>query len=107
LIYYAAATDKGVRANNEDRVLVADVVLDSDDIEGMAENRLLAVVCDGVGGEAFGAVAAELAINAILNMSQINTSEAVFEAVRGINEIILSAQRKNGRNRMACTIAGM
>ena len=108
MIQYAAITDKGTLNENEDRVLVADIILDKGIAEGTAESCLLAVVCDGVGGEAFGAEAAELTAYTISKLPQIKTSNAAVDSVSKINDCILSAQIKdNAHSRMACTLAGI
>ena len=108
MIKYAATTDRGIRDANEDRVLVAGVILDKGDVDGMAKSCLLAVVCDGVGGEAFGAKAAQLAVETISKFPHITTHDEALDAVEKINAAILTAQGKDeAHSRMACTVAGI
>jgi protein phosphatase len=105
---YSAITDKGIRSSNEDRVLVSDVILGTGYIDGMAESCLLAVVCDGVGGESFGAEAAQLAVETISKLPQIKTHDEAIDAVEKVNTAVLTAQRKDeAHSRMSCTLAGI
>lgn len=93
---------------NDDRALVNRHVVPCGYYEENS-NSVLAVVCDGVGGEAYGDVAAEIAVT---NFSKLPddeiTSELISKAIETSNSLILEAQGKNrAQSRMASTIAGI
>ena len=110
MIKYAAISRKGVRKEkNEDRVMVAGNYLADGEIQGETDGSFLTVVCDGVGGEACGDEAAEIASMSFLplcknRMSIFDVSSAVVDA----NKAICSYQKKGEFYKcMATTIAGI
>src|SRR5512138_1621870 len=81
--------------NNEDRYAVASFVLDKNDRMPV----LLAVLSDGIGGHRAGEVAAELAVNhmmqAVAHSDGRNTRRTIEEAVKEASEAIASHSAAN------------
>ena len=107
---YAAITRTGVRREkNEDRVMIAGNYLSDGELLGEVTGPLLAVVCDGVGGEAFGDEAAEITSMSFLplcktELSLCGISSAVLDAGRTVRLM----QNQNAAHRyMASTLAGI
>lgn len=108
MIRYAAITDRGIREVNEDRVLISGTILDLSKKQGEVDDSILAVICDGVGGEAFGEKAAQLAVQTILEHPQICSSDEAKDITRQMNEAILVSQKKDvAHSNMACTLAAI
>lgn len=107
---YTAITQKGRGKNkNEDRLVVDGNFLSGGVLQGETEGPLLAVVCDGVGGEAFGEEAAAIACKSFLPLcggrpTPVTISGAVIEA----NKTVALAQKVSPeRKSMACTLVGL
>ncbi len=86
---FVALTDPGlVRKTNEDRYAIT--AFRSEGFPAMP--GILAVICDGVGGESAGEVAAELAVNGITEHALLSASDdpalVLPEAVKDANEAI-------------------
>jgi len=85
----AGRTDIGCkRANNEDAFGISRI-----------EQGLLAVVCDGMGGQHGGEIASELAVNCFLNEAtrQLQASEPVHYAMTGAGNVGHCAVRQRAR----------
>lgn len=107
---YSALTCRGkAHAENEDRVLLDGRILESGSVAGTGEGRLLAAICDGIGGETGGARAAEIAVEYFRTMEKDITSiYAISEAAMEVNKFICHAQRTNSDSpNMSTTIAGL
>lgn len=105
---YTAYTGKGSRHNqNEDRILIADRIMEHGTHSGTETGRLLAVVCDGVGGEAGGAQAAQLAAEGFRGSAE--TLKSPVSVMRKLNRIHANIMQKQqaGCSRMAATAAGL
>ena len=108
MINYAAVTNTGIREHNEDRILLDGAVLAAGEKQGSSEETLFATVCDGVGGEAFGEEAAQIAAEIISAQPPILSEQDALNAVQQANEAILSAQAvDSAHSRMASTVAGI
>ena len=107
---YTACTHKGKgRGQNEDRVMVDNHLLSEGDLSGKINSSVLAVVCDGVGKEVGGAIAAEIATESFreLQLSKVSPL-TVFGQLSKANKQIIRQQKCNSRNhRMATTAAGI
>jgi protein phosphatase len=113
-----AIIDKGVRSSNEDRAFVNGVILDTGFQSFVFENNDIGffIVCDGVGGENGGEVAAEIALNRFNTFMQSDeylankklTPEDIAKVIEKANEDILAAQSENIElAKMATSIAGI
>jgi len=104
---FASLSDPGLlRSKNEDRFAIT--AFRSDGIPSMP--GILAVLCDGVGGESAGEVAAELAVNSITNHSLLSASSdpalVLPEAIKDANDTIhLQVLKKPETSGMASTAA--
>ena len=107
-LHYTAYTGKGSRQNqNEDRILVADRIAAHGTYSGTESGTLFAAVCDGVGGEAGGAAAAQLAAEDLRSVPDVCSSPvSVLRHIYRVNAEILR-QQKEGFSRMATTAAGL
>ena len=110
MIEYIAYTKKGDRREkNEDRIFIDNKILAEGTISGKAEDGLVAVVCDGVGGNAGGEIAAEIVANSFKDMDIPQMSVvSLNKHIQRTNREIMEEQEKhpNYRN-MASTLAGM
>ena len=101
--------DEGIERNgNDDRAVVCRAVV----CDGFYEEEtktVLAAVCDGVGGEAFGGKAAEIAVTHFSLLLDLNvTEEIIRSAINEVNTLIVNAQKEDkAYARMASTIAGI
>ena len=104
---YAAVTGSGMgQGKNEDRIMVCGNYLSDGELSGESSGAFLAIVCDGVGGEDFGAEAAGISAMSFINlcgkkMSSFDLSGAVFNA----NDVLLGFQALKGN--MFTTLAGL
>lgn len=102
-------TPGAVRENNDDRLLINQKISRSGNLALSVEDHCLAAVFDGVGGEAFGDEAAELAA---LFLSVMDPMEVSTESISGwlekANQIILSRQALDRSHaNMSTTTAGL
>jgi len=107
---YAAITRKGIsKEKNEDRIMIEGNYISDGELQGEAADSMLAVVCDGVGGEAFGEVAAEIASMSFLPLC--GTDLSIFDvssAVSDANKAVIYLQSRDlGHKYMSSTIAGI
>ena len=61
--YFACSINGKNRAKNEDRVLAVNKVISDGNSAGKADHEFIAIVCDGVGGNSGGEVAAETVVS--------------------------------------------
>jgi PPM family protein phosphatase len=110
MIKYAALTNRGIdRSENQDRIAVAGCIIETGGIEGETLDSLLAVVCDGVGGEASGARAATLVGEAFTSIDdEMRPVLSIFNQIERAEQSIRSeAEEHPELSRMASTIAGV
>ena len=107
---YSASTIKGsTRKVNEDRIMINKQLLTGGTVQGKTQDSIIAVVCDGVGGESGSDVAAEIAAGYYSNI-EINYLSAldVSRTVNKVNRIIIKEQKKASKYyNMATTLAGI
>ena len=109
MIRFSCVVDAGIGGHkNDDRALVCRHIISNGFYEETVEIAL-AVVCDGVGGEAYGGEAAEIAVahfSAILE--QDFTVDSIRSSINDINSVIIWTQKMDPEHaRMATTIAGL
>lgn len=110
MIEYIAYTKKGDRREkNEDRIFIDNKILAEGTISGKAEDGLVAVVCDGVGGNAGGEIAAEIAAGSFKDFDIPQTSVvSLNKHIQRTNREIMEEQKKHpDYKNMASTIAGI
>ena len=97
------------RRYNDDRAAVNGIRIKSGQYEGKADKACLAVVCDGVGGEACGGEAADIVTDMFSQMSEMRvSSDTIISYVAMANEAVLDAQAADFKHsKMATTIAGL
>ena len=97
------------RAVNDDRIMVDKQVILAGSCEGMAADTLVAVVCDGVGGERHGDYAAQLSAERFRDFDP--EGEILSDIIRNMadaNEQIMKKQETDPEYlRMATTLAGI
>ena len=111
MIKYAALTDMGICQKNDDRIMINGNTLGFGNLGGTAEDRVLAVVCDGVGGYSHGGEAAEITAKVFSNLCgqiQIISQASIEDAVADANAIVIAAQSTDTSHRnMSSTLAGV
>ena len=110
MIEYIAYTKKGDRREkNEDRIFIDNKLLSEGTLSGKAEDGLVAVVCDGVGGNAGGEIAAEIVANSFKDMDipQMSVVSLNRHIQRTNREIMEEQERHPNYRNMASTVAGM
>lgn len=110
MLEIACLVSAGIKSpKNDDKAAVNTELISEGSYSETCEKKGLFVVCDGVGGEAFGYEAAEITtkiFSAITN-SEI-TIDVIKENIKKANEAVLSAQKKDtAHSRMCTTIAGL
>lgn len=97
----SAVTDIGKRKENQDRIAVDNIILDSRQyfVEKEIFRQKFFLVLDGMGGEQYGAVASQLAVEEFIHCTKkksfIVTKEMIFEMLKNINEKINDFLRSN------------
>lgn len=104
----ACTVDKGVHhEKNDDRAMVNSTIINESSYEGINENNVLAIVCDGVGGENFGDEAAETVAQVFAN-STISGRKDIENALKEANEKVKEKQKADFMHcQMSTTIAGV
>jgi len=94
---------------NDDRAAIGNKLVAEGTYAETFETACLAVVCDGVGGEAFGFEAAEIVTNIFSKLSGTQlTIDIINEYIVKANQAVISAQKKDLKHsKMATTIAGI
>ena len=104
----AGITYKGCRDNNEDRILIGDVLIDDGSHEAVFNDSLFIALCDGVGGEAYGEVAAEVTLNS-LSKDYNNTLDIkkITDIIHTANKCVIDKSRSDRKYRgMSSTLVG-
>ena len=93
---------------NDDRAVVNGHIITEGEYKTTAES-VLAVVCDGVSGEKFGDLAAEMAVRYFSELPPVIPEEEELKThIRNINDNIFSEQKKEKlKDSMSTTIAGL
>lgn len=107
---YAAVTRKGKsNSKNEDRVLINKTIISDGNIIGHTDEPIIALICDGVGGEEGGEIASQLVAKAIesQNKRYLRPME-IYDCIDNANGVLMFFQRlfPNLKN-MATTIGGL
>lgn len=88
-------TDKGATLNiNEDRILIDGKVYDSGEVEALVTEPMIAAVCDGVGGENCGEVAAQMCLDELAKVRYSSLTD-LKSIVMDIHEKLLKEAQKN------------
>lgn len=108
---YAAKVDIGVsEEQNDDRVLVASILLTDGEISGILDSEnIIAAICDGVGGLAQGFRAAMTTLERVSHLNKTGISiDQIREAIEEANTRVRNIQSiENLHNAMMTTIAGV
>lgn len=107
--YVALNTIGNSTRNNDDRVLINKTLVVDDVVQGECQDRILSIVCDGVGGENGGFLAAELASKTFKNVYPSNLDkDQIYQSLLLANETIENEQSKHKEyNHMLTTITGI
>lgn len=104
----ACTVDKGVHhEKNDDRAMVNGTIINESSYEGINENNVLAIVCDGVGGENFGNEAAEI-VTQVFADAKITVRKDIEDTLKLANEKVKEKQKADFMHgQMSTTIAGV
>ena len=110
MLEIACMVDGGKRSPaNDDRAAVNKQLVLQGFYSETVKGPSILVVCDGVGGEAYGYEAAEISANIFSNLSgaQLN-ADTIKENIEKANEAVIAAQKKDFKHsKMSTTIAGL
>ena len=96
-----AVTDIGKRKENQDRIAIDNIILESHQyfVEKEIFGQTFFLVLDGMGGEQYGAVASQLAVEEFIHCTKKNlnivTKEMMLEMLKNINDKICDFLRSN------------
>jgi len=111
MYFITAAINKGIGSHeNDDRAYIDGEIISSGFKQVITKfDNCLLIVCDGVGGESGGYIAAEIALKTFSELRETNlTKNIVVEYIEKANQRILNEQRKGRMSyNMATTIAGL
>ncbi len=110
MIEYYACTKKGKSRNiNEDRIMVDSCILSKGSRHDTLNNSIVTVVCDGVGGDNAGEIAAEISAKSFIDFKIPGCSPfKVTQHLQGVNDLLIREQKSiPDTNGMASTIAGI
>jgi len=110
MLEIACLVDAGIHApKNDDRVAVNKTLVSEGAYSETTDTSCLVVVCDGVGGVAFGYRAAEIVTDFFSKLSDLPlTADSLKEYIAQANAEVMSTQRKDHQlSQMATTIAGL
>jgi len=107
---YTAVTRKGKsKSKNEDRVLINKTIMSDGDFIGHTDEPIIALICDGIGGEEGGEIASQLVVKAIesQNKRYLRPME-IYDCIDSANGVLMVCQKlfSNLKN-MATTIGGL
>lgn len=111
MLSIAAKVDIGVgRSQNDDRALINDLIIE----EGtyniiLKNNKCLAAICDGVGGEMYGYEAAQITLEVFSKLWGQEINEEIIKSNIYIsNKNVLEKQKSNlSYRKMSTTLAGL
>lgn len=103
------------RQNNEDNLCINNIYLNEDAVEATKNSvyeintdygmPFFAAVCDGMGGEAAGERASQLAVKNLAELSSDAGEDTIFSELRSINTALLGEAKNLGAMRIGCTTA--
>lgn len=104
----ACTVDKGVHhEKNDDRAMINNTVVNERGYEELKHDRVLAIVCDGVGGENFGDEAAEIVAKVFAD-AEITDKNDIENTLKKANEKVKEKQNVDFMHcQMSTTIAGV
>lgn len=107
--YFALTKAGSFHPQNEDRVFVGGKILSSGTVSGECSERIIAIVCDGIGGEPHGELAASIAIDGFRSIrDNLLSPYTIAEIILSANKNIRVLQQKNYEYEgMSTTIAGI
>jgi protein phosphatase len=105
----ACVVETGIRPSNDDRAAVNSKLVDQGVYDETAEETSLVVICDGLGGEAYGNEAAEIVTDIFSRLSGSSlTTEIIADYIDKANEAVVAAQSKGySHSKMSTTVAGL
>jgi protein phosphatase len=110
MLEIACMVEAGIRHPlNDDRAAVNNTLVSTGTYTETIDKSCLLVICDGVGGEAFGNEAAEIVTNFLSSRSKIPlTTDLASEYVTMANKAVMAAQHADKKHsKMATTVAGL
>jgi protein phosphatase len=110
MLEIACVVEAGRRApKNDDRAAVNSSLVSQGSYTETADKTCLAVICDGVGGEAFGNEAAEIVTDIFSRLAGTPlTMDIITGHIAKANEAVITAQKKDIKHsRMSTTLAGL
>ena len=107
--YFALTKAGSSHLQNEDCVCVDGKILSSGTVGGECSERIIAVVCDGIGSEPHGEMAASIAANGFREIpNNFISPYTIAEVIFSVNSDIRAWQQKSNKyERMSTTIAGV
>ena len=109
LLEIACIVETGIRPSNDDRAAVNSTLIAQGVHTEIVEETSLIVLCDGLGGEAYGNEAAEIVTDIFSRLSgSVLTTDIITEHIDKANEAVIAAQSKAySHSKMSTTIAGL
>lgn len=108
LYYIYGITDIGsTRSKNEDRMLIGNEVLSYGDAEAVLKAPFIAAVCDGVGGERGGEIAAQKCLAELSKFNYSSLADVKGEVMRIHEMVIEYAQTTQNHKNMQTTLCGL
>jgi protein phosphatase len=110
LLEIACLVDPGARSPaNDDRAAVNSKLVSQGSYTETAESTCLVVICDGVGGEAYGNEAADIVTEFFSRLGgKPLTVDNIKEHVSKANKEVINAQKKDFKHsKMSTTVAGL
>lgn len=108
MYYCCAITDKGVRENNEDALLIHRTVLTEGVTECLTAAPFIAAVADGVSSERCGEVASEMCLNLLRDVaytSELDLKELLADIHRQLTEYSVQHDETANMQTTLCGIA--
>jgi protein phosphatase len=110
MLEIACVVEAGRRTpKNDDRAAVNSNLVTQGSYAETADDKCLAIVCDGVGGEAYGNEAADIVTGIFSRISGTPlTIDIINEYIAKANEAVIAAQKTDIKHsRMSTTLAGL
>jgi len=109
MLEIACVVERGASQRNDDRAAVNNKCITQGSYSQTAETSCLAVICDGVGGEAFGYEAAEITTEIFSRLYGTPLTAGIINRhIEKANQAVINAQKTDvKKSRMTTTIAGL